>query len=234
MSLPKFISLLQKRSLFLSRAVYFEDPFEGSTAKKNIDFRETIKTHRKIVPELSSYKDLSDEELNAIFSVMKQMNERGREEMMVSCWHMNEHESAAMWKLYSRGEPIVSIQTNFDILQRVLPNWIYVGKVKYIDYQKEYIREDNGYYNIMHKRKSFEHEQEVRAVACDHHWPEGLYKKEQTKFGIEVPIEIEQLIEAVYIDPIAPDWFHEVTGNICHQYSLTKPIKSVLSEKPLY
>jgi hypothetical protein len=31
----------------------------------------------------------------------------------VNCWHMNEHESAAMWRLYSQADEAICVQSTF-------------------------------------------------------------------------------------------------------------------------
>lgn len=36
--------------------------------------------------------------------------------MYISCWHMNEYESAAMWKLYAKSSDAIAIQTTFQKL----------------------------------------------------------------------------------------------------------------------
>lgn len=36
--------------------------------------------------------------------------------------------------------------------------------IKYIDYKKDWIPEKNMFYPFVHKRKSYEHEKEVRAI----------------------------------------------------------------------
>jgi hypothetical protein len=38
----------------------------------------------------------------------------------VTCWHMNECESAAMWKLYSTAKESVCVQTTYGRLRSVL------------------------------------------------------------------------------------------------------------------
>ena len=49
-------------------------------------------------------------------------------------WHMSEHESAAMWKLYARTEEAVCIRSTYARLQKALPDDVYLGRVQYIDY----------------------------------------------------------------------------------------------------
>src|SRR5208283_5194086 len=83
----------------------------------------------------------------------------------VNCWHMNEVESAAMWKIYSTSKDSVCLQTTFARLRDVLPeDDVYIGVVNYISYDRDMIPDDNGLWPLFHKRKSFEHERELRAL----------------------------------------------------------------------
>lgn len=238
MNLPKFLALLQDSALFFSRANFLGDRFEGSTSKANINYREAAKTLRHSHPAFSALKDLPDEVVQNIFDQQQKGNEIRVPTLMVNCWHMNEHESAAMWKLYSNGEPIVAIQTTYEKLDTALPSWANIGEVQYIDYAEDFIPEGNIFYPIMRKRKSFEHEREVRAVVWESISPqlcENYVRSNMTDFGINMRVEINNLIDQIYIDPNSSGWFETVVTNICKKYDLNKTIhKSSLSDKPLY
>ncbi len=88
--------------------------------------------------------------------------------MAVNCWHMNEHESAAMWKLYLKSDEGIAVQSTYNKLLNSMHDsndfMLLVGAVNYIDYNKEVIPFGNAFYPYIHKRKSFEHERELRAV----------------------------------------------------------------------
>ena len=47
---------------------------------------------------------------------------KNREEFAINCWHLNDHESAAMWKLYLKSNEGIVIQSTFTNLNTVLPN----------------------------------------------------------------------------------------------------------------
>src|SRR6266496_3905331 len=85
MDFTKFVSMLENGGLFFSRADKLGDPFEGSYSRGNEAMRPIM------------YGDLTKK--SAAF--MAQWSRSMREWTMINCWHMNEHESAAMWKLYA-------------------------------------------------------------------------------------------------------------------------------------
>lgn len=41
------------------------------------------------------------------------------------------------------------------------------------------------------------------------------------KYGFNIPIDIDLLIEIVYISPMAPTWFLEIVESLSETYNLT-------------
>jgi len=214
MDFTKFVSMLETSSLFLSRATEFEDPYEGSWPRANRDPQALLKIG---VPETL---DLSG---------MSEMSRSMRYWTYVNCWHMNERESAAMWKLYAKTDEAVAIQSTYTILHNCLPDKSYIGVVNYIDYENQMIPFDNVFWPYTHKRLSFEHERELRVIEVD--FPSSAavaaakaanlqtsdWERETPK-GKLINIEIKQLIEAVYVSPTAPPWFFDLVEAVVNRY----------------
>jgi hypothetical protein len=54
------------------------------------------------------------------------------------------------------------------------------------------------------------------------------------KSGIYIPVNIDELIEEVYVSPSAPDWFAEVVKAACDKFGLKKsPIRSDILSQPI-
>lgn len=225
MDFTKFVSLLASSSLFLSRADLLGDPFEGSYSKANIDLRPTV------------YKNLGPGAFDAFNNLLPKVSEWVRQWMYINCWHMNENESAAMWKLYAHSNEAVAIQTIYSKLINVLPSELYVGLVKYIDYDKDWMPEGILFYPFMHKRKSFSHENEVRIIKSD--WPleggEKFINKLNSLSGIYININLEELIENVYVAPTAPQWYFDLVNDVTNKFGIKKKVLySKLDETPVY
>ena len=77
---------------------------------------------------------------------------------------MNEGGSAAMWQLYSKTNEAVALKSTFFRLANELDEKTYIGLVDYIDFENAGLPEGNTLYPYVHKRLSFSHEKEVRAV----------------------------------------------------------------------
>ena len=235
MDFSKFVSLLHHRALYCARADLLGDPFEGSVSKETIrqrlvrfeDIRAAAKRGGKPDAVLKISGILSDV----------------RRWTYVSCWHLNMVESAAMWKLHSYSSEAIAVQSTFQRLFDALPSKHYLGMVKYIDYETEWMPDGNIMYPIMHKRRSFAHEQEARAVYLE--LPAAAPGKggelevnvhqQNSREGIMVPIPLDAVIETIYIAPAAPKWFAELVQGVKDKYGFRFPVKqSALDSSPVY
>ncbi|MFO7559237.1 MAG: hypothetical protein R6X10_10445 [Desulfobacterales bacterium] len=220
MDFTKFVSLIESQRLYFTRADRFKDPFEGSWPKVNVAMRE-------IVPE-GIPPDGHDAYLKATRDLGGHFK-NSRRFMAINCWCMNEYESAAMWKLYLKSDEGIAIQSTYAKLKQSLidDERIYLGKVKYIDYDKEYIGGGNVLNPFVHKRKSFEHEQEIRVIVSK--WPTRIEK------SLQIKVDIETLIERIYVAPSASDWFADLVEAVISRYGYNfEVVHSRLNEDPVF
>jgi len=230
MDFSKFVSLLASDSLYFPRADFLDDPYEGATSHANEDLRPGV------------YGGVSADVLDAIVQQRSTFSEWFRQCTYVNCWHMNRHESAALWKLYSTSDESIAVQSSYSRFRDCLPEEAYLGRVRYIDYDRDWMPEGNTFYPYVHKRKSFKHETELRAVIQripKTKNPEGTevpaFGQPNSEIGIRVPIHLPDLIEKIYISPTAPSWFELLVESVSAKYGLDKPIlKSSLSRTPVY
>lgn len=232
---PKFVSMLDSGELFFTRADMFEDKFEGA---RGFNFhKEAIYTALKTdltyqAKSLLMKRGVNhpseaelEEEMRNETEAQIAVQQKKREEYFVSCWHANEFESEAMWKLYiSAKTQGVAIQTTVERLCYSLGNNNFeLGEVNYISF-KEPLEVDSV--PVWYKRTAFKHEQEVRAIINE----VGL-----TSAGKLVPVDLDLLIEKVYISPSAPIWFAKLVENVLVKYGLDKIVEhSKLDEDPIY
>jgi hypothetical protein len=232
MDLAKYLAILQRRSLFFPRATLLGDPFEGSSTTPMVAARQYIMKNRTTDPALAAYKDLPDS-----FFTMGEIFKSMVQNYLISCWHMNEHESAAMWSQYLQSNEGVCIRSTYRRLRSCLPKFVYIGEVNYIDYQTEGFAINIAFNFIMHKRKSFEHERELRAVFWDVHGsPDAQpYKMKVEPAGLWIEVELPSLIETVHISPTAKPWLATVIQEVTAKYDLHVPVlQSTLADSPLY
>ena len=224
MDFTKFVSLLETQSLYFARADRLGDPFEGSYSKANIALRPIL--YEGTIPHIVW------EELSSFFKAMRQF-------MLINCWHESDHESAAMWRLYSREHDGIAVKTNFKSLTQsfTCSDVIHIGKVDYVDYNTTFIPELNAFYPYLHKRQSFEHEREVRAITLKTP-ASGLsfdMPQETGATGAYCAVDLPLLIEEVIVAPYADGWFFELVQAVAARYGLTAPVtRSGLSQSPIW
>lgn len=229
MDFIKFMSLIDRKSLFFARADKFEDKFEGSYSKFNVKHRE--ESLNNIYNER-----IQKETLNNISYFHKNM----RKHTFINCWHMNEYESEAMWRLYLKNEAGISIQSTYKRLKESLQSTkydVYIQKVFYRDYEKDPMPEGHAIYPFLFKRKSFEYEKELRAIIQQIPLQKDLIDLNENfcNYGIEVNINLNILIEKIYISPFSPSWFYELVKAVVKKYGFNYEVKqSNLKEDPLY
>jgi len=207
MNLSKFLQIVLTSTLWFNRLDGFEDVFEGIYPEEN---------HRKIY---YNNAEKSEKELSEIQEIT-------RKKVYVSCFHINEYESAAMWKLYS-GDEGVAIKLNMQSLKKsfdVEEKRIYIERVRYVDFRQDFIPDNNIVHLALTKRKSFEHEKELRCVFYDH-MAEYCEQK-----GVNIKVDINELIKEVYISPYAPSYLKSQVEMISGIFGL----KASVIKSPLY
>src|SRR5688572_1174241 len=90
MDFTKFVAMLENEGLFFVRADLLGDPFEGSVPQVNVAARPRT---------FSDIPDLQPAALDDLLNAWARSHEWHRRQVRINCWHMNDEESAAMWKL---------------------------------------------------------------------------------------------------------------------------------------
>lgn len=226
MDFTKFVSLLDKSAPFFTRADRLGDPFEGSYSKANVVRRPEV--YKGKIPE-------------GTLITLSQFHRILIRHTVINCWHLSEYESAAMWKLYLKSDEGIAVRSTFRRLKDCFKGdkfHIYIGKVKYIDYDKDWLPEGNALYPFVHKRKSFEHEQELRAVIQQFRYTKnGEINWDRPLFddGVYVQVDLDLLIDKIYLAPTAPKWLPELVKSVTKRYKLDKEVvQSTLDDVPVY
>lgn len=216
MDFYKFISILEYNSLYFPSVKILGrfDKMEGFLPRNAID----------------RLSNLSENEHENLLKALKET----RKMLYVNSWHINEIESDAMWKIYLKSNAGLAIQSTFQRLKdsfSVFDKDIHIGKVKYVnpsDIKNLELVEApiNAFNLILHKRKSFEHERELRAA---------LLLPKTNKTGVRVGVDLNDLIENIYVAPQCEPWIKELIGKVLKRYELKKEVEqSILDEESPY
>jgi hypothetical protein len=218
MDLSKFLSLLYDKALWLTRVDCLGDPLEGSLPAPEFALKEAMKE------ELEGASGLRREMLQCVYA---------------SCWHMSEYESAAMWKLYAQSSDAIAIKSTVGLLMQALPDWVFFSVIKYLDYDRDKFDTDNWNFldAFLHKRLSFQHEQEFRAFAHSLYEanPDVECARDASGMGVRAPVDVNAVVQAVHVSPTAPDWFMSVVQRAAETGGLkAQVVKSGLIKNALY
>lgn len=226
MEFAKFAAMLEYSGLFFSRINRLGDPYEGALSTP---------TAQVLAEQATDH--------------IMRWREGSLKYVVVSCWHMNYHESAGMWKLYSNCDNAIAIRSTYPALRVCLSEKIQIGVVKYLDYAHERMpNEDHILDAIMHKRKSYEHERELRAVnwitpgdvtqvqqreTGDPRTPSLLPKPPE--HGVWETLDLNCLIDRIYTAPAADHWLKDLVQRLCDRYGVEKEIeRSRILDQPGY
>lgn len=225
--LARYLDLLLKKQLFFSRADKFEDPYEGRYNKQGT--QESLKDRIEQMPVKPDTKKKAESEKQIIDEVKKREAKK-RTEVTVSSWHFNDHESYAMWKIYSRGSYGIALQTTFERLKKsfhATDKPVYIGKVSYYDEKCDPVPvNENSFIPFLQKRKIYEYESEVRCcyTLSQDYDKEFEWQQQDVYNGVFIPVDLDTLIEHVYISPYSPKWIRDIVEGINEKFGLKKEI----------
>jgi hypothetical protein len=248
MDLAKLLAILNTRSLYFVRLDQLSefDPFEGYYTNLNIAFDQL--RFADMPDEWKESTGIKDEKtFSAIMGANKTIREMAkyhRTVTFVNSWHIKEHESAAMWKVYLSNNEGIAVQSTYEKLVASLDSYkdfnVHVGRIKYIDYQREVIPMGNGLSPFLYKRKSFEYEDELRALIwTPEHGKNDIIHPQNNKFrdvlGLNVAVDLDILVEKIFLSPNAPQWIGDIVRSVIKKYGLEKDVvQSDLASTPLY
>lgn len=146
--------------------------------------------------------------------------QRQRHSAFVSCWHVAEDESAAMWALYAGESEGLAIQSTFgaasDAFGSSQPSspekTVCAGMVEYIDPDRELVPQvvTNSLLDSLKKRHWYAYERELRFIhiAPSNYSPPSSGSLSDTGNpvapGIWVSCDLQKLIKAVVVSPSSP------------------------------
>lgn len=224
MDLAKFISLLSKKALYFANPNQFDDPYEFHLPKShNIAIKEKI--HKPYIEDMNNIKiqmmknklgiekldefKIFEQKIDNLPNQFKYAEIEAKNRFGVNCWHINDSENEALWKIYTNQGQGIAIETTVEKLEQSLKyhKKIIIDKIRYEDFDTALIEKGHKYYSGFIKRKAFEYEKEYRAMVL-------LDEKDYGK-GCFVEVELDTLIERIHISPLMPKYFLDSVKFLC-------------------
>jgi len=227
MTLDKFISMLDFQALWFSRGDSLGDPYEGAMSAPSVE--ELVAFFEELDRQPPYHPD-AFEARKVVNGLVRQSYDAARTMGFFSCWHMNQHESMAMWSIY--GDEGIAIQSTFRRLSESFSSQeerkISIGVVRYADHLVGYTGRSGWSAERSHfaqmwmtKGKAYEYEQEVRAVTVirpiltNSRMDSG---KLDHPTGVNVPVNLETLLEGIYVSPKRRPYFRSLVESVMHHY----------------
>ncbi len=213
--IDKFLNLLTSGQLFFTQASSFHDPFEGdygSMAKQQI---------REQYGEEQYLRDFNTFEFL-------------RQHTYISCWHENEHESDAMWKLYGNA---IAVKAKLSSISKLLA-WSeteikYYGRVNYIDFATEHVNVESSYLPYFFKQLSFAHEKEVRFLIQEHRHDWNAYPTREP--GKTLQLSINDDFEEIVFSPAVEPYVADSIAQVIRQSGISIAMRrSILLNSPVW
>ncbi|WP_146157128.1 DUF2971 domain-containing protein [Shewanella morhuae] len=249
MDLPKFVSLLQTKSIYLAKMAAFDDALEGgltvsdffkvSNAPKTFDFAFNLAW-----PSYNESQDEREERSTAAHKAQNELRERKFETLFgvyqcdeaeqlfpickqwlyVSCWHQSPHECSAMWKIYGSDKNSVCIFTTVEKLKASIAT---SNLFKNIDFREvNYISHIDHEFSIdpispfIAKSKPYTFENEFRVVA----WNENIdltMSSVNSEVGALLGVKLETLIDKIVVSPYSDPWFKNSVKQLCNELGVS-------------
>ena len=139
-----------------------------------------------------------------------------------------------MWKLYLKSGEGIALQTSFGCLRGEInksQRLIYVGRVQYLDYENDSIPGGTLYPTgsdhvvgtlspLIHKRRGFAHENEIRFVFQDSF--NSADDPSEAEFGIPLSVSVPELVEAIYVAPGTPKWLRDTAQSVTNKFGVAQ------------
>ena len=196
MGITQCLSLLSRKSLRFTFARSQTDPHEGIYPEENLD---TVMEDRLADGHRRSKVK---REFNAL--------QKYAGNYLINCWTQKNHQSAALWSMYTENNEGVAVKSSVGALRRALQHSDHefaMGRVEYQNYDEPI---PVGEYSVIfHKRHSFNYEDEFRVVAED--------TVQRDEPGEYVECDLEELIDRVYVHPQAAGWFSNLVERVTNK-----------------
>lgn len=242
MSFAKFMNMLMLDQMHFHVASGFNDDFEGTVPES---VRDIMEEEYAAAAEEGDFPENGLEEHKKLVGVLRDIT-------YLSCWHNKGHESAAMWSKYGNEDGAVAIESSVGNLRDALTtaeDQVYIGKVEYTIFNEDNREDDeddlsdvdpaelnpkflltneesNIFSPFLYKRKSFDYEDEIRAIIqkpvyaddedeegalpiriqTDDGWKHLKDERDPDRDGVDPHILVSQLIDRIHVSPGSRDW----------------------------
>jgi len=201
----KFEDLIKSQSLYFSRLDRFQDKLEGVSPFS-------------CIKAIASDPEKNEEQKREAIRLYKIRMERNRQIGFACCWHINDNLNFDMWDSYGRNvSDSIAIRTSERKLSSSLRKSGFPFLNEPVQYFEEpYFNQNAYWFPTMFKREEYQNEQEFRSILFAHGISLG---------GIRIKVNLEDLIDRIYVHPNASKDFFKEIRNFVKASGLQIPIR---------
>lgn len=185
MDFTKFLSMLQYKALFFCSCSLMQkmDPFEGEYPKNNLknlrDKKDFVQLSREYTQKPAAYR------------------RKFLENVGINCWHANDTENAAMWKVYLSSKDGIAVKSTIKNLKESFnlneEDVVYIGNIHYNNYEFNDIDMNYNEYleNVIELAdkeisKKFLSDSDILNKLAKHYYPLIMSKRKEFEYGKEI------------------------------------------------
>ena len=213
----RFLDAIKNCSLYFSPISKYDDPWEAAIPQSGLEWR-----HKKLIEA----EKKGDSELQKEFQNILKIEAwriKFTKAVKANCWYIGDSESEAMWKLYIGSGDGVAIKSTVNRIKSAIRDCsqqIFIGKLNYIDYGTAEFNDVQWFDLCFHKRKAFSHENEMRIAFVN---ALDMLHPASDPQGIEVPVNMDTLIDELFVSSTRADLREEVV-KVINEHNLKKEV----------
>ena len=200
LSFENFLKLVEKKELFFPSCDVDKGYYEGYFSPLD----------RQYLIDAFSQDNFSEPE-KSVDDVIKKFNEY-KKWTYIDCWHINEDENFAMWRIFGKDQYGICLNTTKVKLESVYSDFIdeyglNLYRIKYFKKDEECISFFNTKYAYLRKPYFFVDEKELRGIIqfSEQH---SRWQKEKFPRNVSIPIkDFNTFIDKIIISPNASEEF---------------------------
>jgi len=214
MPFERFVNILETHQIWFSRPFKFDDRWEGLFPPSYV----------RRTRQYAAEHGVPYEEFDLDF---RRRLQRHRYAHFVNCWHMGEHESDGMWRLYARDQKAIAISSTVgDATECIRPHG--AGQVIYYDPSHDILSPSIfGAHDILFKREAFRWEGEYRFWFDDDELLDRIEEGEEIDEATLTPgklvdfDDMAKLIQRIVVAPGVPAKFIDEVRGTCQRLRMT-------------
>lgn len=220
LSVAKLLDLALNKRLMFARVDSLDDGFEGVITEPMTrslrEFSEAKRVASGVDPALAA--KAARQLPAALCSDVRRM-------IFVNSWSLAPAESHALWRIFCGGDDGVAIRSTVGKIHGIAASSpdVYLAQIVYIDYEADAFSLDNVFRQVVHKRREFEYEREVRLVWAP--WSHDVERLRSLPLVMPLDVDPVQVVEEIVVGPYAMSGLETTVGRLLEVAGVNVPVR---------